>query len=266
MTQVQHVLRECERHLRSKYNLPRPLREILQDLGVDLVEMPGSDLRVKFHSLTSQSPTARSMTNSPHLSGFFVSGRHPKIYLEPGLDIIPRVRFTAAHELAHHLVHEITGVVPGGDYWDHEVACNWFASNFLAPTDAVSTLAGPRGREWLNSLPTLAETFKVSMPVIAGALTEISGGEIVFIQLKSGLRQGRQCFVVSDSSTRRLFEKAYGVGAKATLSELGLSELPGTTFVSAVPKVNLGSLKLMDSPALFRRHKAQLWGMVKQRL
>ena len=91
----------------------------------------------------------------------------------------PRMRFTWAHEIGHHLLSD---PAPGSVIPEHidgedaaiERLCNTFAPNLLMPAGLVSDLVqDTRGRDIRTRLRTLSSTFGVSSWAIHRRLEEL---------------------------------------------------------------------------------------------
>ena len=91
----------------------------------------------------------------------------------------PRMRFTWAHEIGHHLLSD---PAPGSVVLEHldgpdgaiERLCNTFAANLLMPAGLVSDLVqNTRGRDVRTRLRTLRSAFGVSSWAIHRRLEEL---------------------------------------------------------------------------------------------
>lgn len=101
------------------------------------------------------------------VSGMYTNeGGQPTIYFNV-LDSANRQRFTIAHELGHHVLHnnhgkrfrDTSAALQGGTYDPVEVQANRFAAELLMPDYAVHALIVDNG---VASIERLAQSFGVS--------------------------------------------------------------------------------------------------------
>ena len=107
------------------------------------------------------------------LAGAYVRRGERRLILLNGDDHPVRLRFTLAHELAHHLFHDDArpdthaGLATAG-HWI-EVRANAFASQLLMPDEAIDALSPADG---LAAVLACAQHFGVSAPAAAFRLAD----------------------------------------------------------------------------------------------
>jgi Zn-dependent peptidase ImmA (M78 family) len=114
--------------------------------------------------------------------GLYLGGESPLIVLNTAKPPL-RIRFTAAHELAHHQLHRL--VMSQDVYADHDIeddqykvierAANAFAAQFLAPDMALFLDVGKISSRQLDTLfvVRLMQTYGVSYEFLLWRLREI---------------------------------------------------------------------------------------------
>jgi Zn-dependent peptidase ImmA (M78 family) len=113
------------------------------------------------------------------LAGVYLPREPRPVILLNGADIAPRLRFTLAHELAHHVFHDDrqedthAGLVKNG-HWI-EVRANAFAAELLMPAPAMAAFA-TQGAPGIDRVIAVANTFGTSL--LASAIRLATAGLI----------------------------------------------------------------------------------------
>lgn len=159
MTAANSRVREAVERLRQRSprspHGPVPLGEYFLNAGLDHVELPGLTRQAVFDYLRREGVAIETGGGDPHepLAGFLVTAGRVGWAFVNADDILPRRRFTAAHELGHFLLHreemesyraDTPDCVRESEAEDEdrlEAEANRFAADLLMPAEVCQARA-----------------------------------------------------------------------------------------------------------------------------